>query len=68
MWTIFKVFIAFVTILLRFYVSVFEPQGVWDLRSLLGIEPIHLHWKVKPNHWTTKEIPDSYFFYVLNFL
>ena len=39
MWTIFKVFIEFVTILLLFYVLVFWPQGMWDLSSRPGIEP-----------------------------
>ena len=34
MWTIFKVFIEFVTILFLFYVFVFWPQGMWDLSSL----------------------------------
>ena len=34
MWTIFKVFIEFVTILLLFYVWVFWPWGMWDLISL----------------------------------
>ena len=34
MWTIFKVFIEFVTILLLFYVLVFWPRGMWDLSSL----------------------------------
>ena len=34
MWTIFKVFIDFVTALLLFYVLVFWPQGMWDLSSL----------------------------------
>ena len=38
MWTIFKVFIEFVTILLLFYVLVFWPQGMWDLPGP-GIEP-----------------------------
>ena len=33
MWTIFKVFIELITILLLFYVLVFWPQGMWDLRS-----------------------------------
>ena len=32
-WTIFKVFIEFVTILLLFYVLVFWLQGMWDLSS-----------------------------------
>ena len=31
MWTILKVFIYFVIILLLFYVSVFWPQDMWDL-------------------------------------
>ena len=30
-WTIFKVFIEFVAILLLVYVLVFWPQGMWDL-------------------------------------
>ena len=34
MWTIFKVFIEFVTILLLFYVLVLWPRGMWDLSSL----------------------------------
>ena len=34
MWTISKVFIEFVTILIPFYVLVLCSQGVWDLRSL----------------------------------
>ena len=33
MWTIFKVFIETVTILLLFYVLVFWPRGMWDLCS-----------------------------------
>ena len=33
MWTIFKVFIEFVTILLLFHVLVFWPWGNWDLSS-----------------------------------
>ena len=33
MWTIFKVFIEFVTILLLFYVLGFWPLGIWDLSS-----------------------------------
>ena len=34
MWTVFKVLIEFVTILLLFYVLVFWPQGMQDLSSL----------------------------------
>ena len=33
MWTIFKVFIEFVTILFMFYVFVWGPCGMWDLSS-----------------------------------
>ena len=33
MWTIFTVFIEFLTILLLFYVLVFWPQGMWNLNS-----------------------------------
>ena len=33
MWTILKIFIEFVTILLLFYVLVFWPRGMWDLPS-----------------------------------
>lgn len=31
MWTLFKVFIEFVTILLQSYLLVFGSQGMWDL-------------------------------------
>ena len=39
MWAILKVFIEFVTILLRYYVLVFWPRGMCDLSPRLGIEP-----------------------------
>ena len=57
MWTIFKVFIEFVTILLLFYVSVFWPRGMWDLSSTTR------DWTCTPcigrqslNHWTAREV------------
>ena len=34
MWSILKVFIEFVTILLLFYLLVFWLQGMWDLSTL----------------------------------
>ena len=34
MWTVLKVFIEFVAILLLFYVLFFWPRGMWDLSSL----------------------------------
>ena len=39
-WTIFKVFIEFLTILLLFHILVFWPRGMWDLSSRPGIEPV----------------------------
>ena len=39
MWTIFKLFIEFVTILLLFCVLVFYPWGMWDLVPWQGIKP-----------------------------
>ena len=58
MWTIFRVFIEFVTILLLFYVLVFWPRGIWDLSSptrdrtctpSIGRRSL--------NQWTTSEVP-----------
>ena len=58
MWTIFKVFIEFVTILLLFYVLFFWLQGMGDLSSPARdrartpcIERRSL------NHWTAREVP-----------
>ena len=62
MWTIFKVFIEFVTILLLFYVLVFWPRGMWDLSSptrnrtrtpFIGRRSL--------NHWTPREVPSTSF-------
>ena len=62
MWTIFKVFIEFVTILLLFYVLVFWSQGMWDLSSptrdrthtpCIGRQSL--------NHWTAREVPSLWF-------
>ena len=61
-WTIFKVFIEFVTVLLLFYVLVFWPQGMWDLSSptrdractpCIGRQSL--------NHQTAREIPEYIF-------
>ena len=58
MWTIFKVFIEFVTILLLFYVLVFWSQNMRDLAPQPGIkpEPPTLESKVLINHWITREV------------
>ena len=58
MWTIFKVFVEFVTILFLLYVSVFQPQGMWDHSSPTRDQTCSLctgSWR--PNHWTAREVP-----------
>ena len=47
MWIILKVFIEFVTILLRFYALVFWLQGMWDPSTPTTEQTHTLHWKVK---------------------
>ena len=58
MWTILKVFVEFVTILLLFYILVFWLQGTWDLSF-----PTR-DWTCTPctgrqslNHWSAREVP-----------
>lgn len=46
MWTIFKVFVEFVTILLLFFVLDFGLKATEILDPHPGIEPTPLHWKV----------------------
>ena len=54
-WTIFKVFIEFVTTLLQFWFWFFEACGILALR--LGIEPVFPAVEVQSlNHWTTREV------------
>ena len=64
MWTSFKVFIEFVTILLLFYVLVFWPRGMWDLSSPTR-DQTHTPCigRRSLNNWTTREIP-KYSFYL----
>ena len=59
MWTIFKVFIEFVTILylFLFYVLVFWPRGMWDLSSSTRDRTLTLcTGRQGLNHWT-REVP-----------
>ena len=56
MWIILKVFIEFVTILLRFYALVFWLQGMWDPSSPTTEQTHTLHWKVL-YCWITWEVP-----------
>ena len=58
MWTIFKVFIEFLTASFLFYVSLFWPQGMWDFSSLTK------DWTCTPyigrqslNHLTARKVP-----------
>ena len=57
MWTIFKVFIECVTILLLFYILVFWPRGMWylcyptrdgTLTPCIGRQSL--------NHWNAREV------------
>ena len=71
MWTIFKVFIEFVTILLVFYVLVFWPWGMWGLSSPTRGQTL-TPWigRQSLNHWTTREVPRwySFIFYLFIYL
>ena len=58
MWTIFKIITEFVTILFLFSVSVFWPQGMWDLSSPTRDRTL-TPWieRLNLNHWTSREVP-----------
>ena len=57
MWTIFKVFIEFVTILLLFYVLVFWPPGMWDFTSPTRNQTHTLCiGRQSLKHWATREV------------
>ena len=57
MWTIFKVFIAFVTVLLRFYVSFFFGHKVCEITSLTRDQTSTLCVRRQDlNHWTAREV------------
>ena len=61
-WTILKVLIEFVTILLMFFILVFWPRGMLDLSSPTR-DPTHTSCigRRSPNHWTTTEVPEKVF-------
>ena len=68
-WTIFKVFIEFVTILFLFYVLVFWPLDMWDLSSPTRdgtCTPSITRGDIK--HWTTREVPLHIIFKPTRFL
>ena len=65
MWTIFKVFIEFVTLLLLFYVLVFWLRGMWDLSSpTRGRTHTPYIGRQSLNHWTAREVLDLWGFSV----
>ena len=58
MWTGFKDFTEFITVLLLFYVLVIWLQGMWDLSSPIRDQPNTNcigRWSLK--RWTTREVP-----------
>ena len=58
MWSIFKVFIEFVAILLLFYALVFWSRNMWGLNFPIRdwtLTPCIGRWSL--NHWTTREVP-----------
>ena len=56
MWTISKVFIEFVMILLLFHVLVLWTQGMWHVSSLTGTEPTLPAVEARRlNRWTIRE-------------
>ena len=62
MWTIFKVFIEFVTILLLFYVLLFWLRGMWDLSSPTRDQTRNRCIERRSlNHWTAREVPSQFF-------
>ena len=61
MWTIFKVFIECITILLLFYVLVFWPRGTWDLSSPTKDQTrTPCNRRRSLNRWTAREVSPPY--------
>ena len=69
MWTIFKVFIKFVTILFLVYVLVYWPQDMWDYSYPRRDQTrTPCTGKRSPNHWTAGKVPYFYFIILENSL
>ena len=67
MWTIFNMFIEYVTLLLLCYVLVFCLQGTWDLSSPIWdqtLTPCIGRWNL--HHWTTREVPQISFLFTFS--
>ena len=54
LWTIFKVFIQFVTVSLLFYILVFGWQSMWNLCSLTRDRTCIERWSL--THWTARQV------------
>ena len=68
-WTIFKVFIEFVTTLLLFYILVFWPQDMWDLSFPIKDRTHTLCiGRRSLNHWTAREVSQISLFVCLFFV
>ena len=62
MWTIFKVFFEFVTILIQFYVLFFWRRGMWDLNAPTRDQTqTPCIGRFSLNHWTAREVPSGFF-------
>ena len=58
MWTILKVLIELVTILLQFYVLLFWLQGMWDIIfPTKNCNNTPCTGGKSCNHWTSREVP-----------
>ena len=62
MWTIFKVFIEFVTVLLLFFPLDFWPRGIWGPSSPTR-DQTHTPriGRRSLNHWAAREVPNMSF-------
>jgi len=61
MWTILKVFIEFVTMLLLLFMLLFGHEACGILAPWPGIKPTPLHWKVKAQALDDQESPSALF-------
>ena len=69
MWTIFKVFMEFVTILLLFYVLVFWLRGMWHLSSQTRAQTrVPCIGRQTLNHCATREALKMFYFSLKNYI
>ena len=52
------IFLSYICLFLFTYLSVLDLScGMWDLSSW-----VPLRWKLSLNHWTTREVPELFYF------